>query len=168
MKGLDIALKRYPFIDPTQLFVTGGSYGGFMTNWMVSHTNRFKAAVTQRSMSNFISLFGTGDIGYHFFIDELNADIHDYKKLWKHSPLAYVDRVETPILILQSENDNRCPMEQAEQWFVALKFDKKVAEFVRFPHSTHELSRKGDPSLRIKRLSLIIDWFEKYRSAKVR
>ncbi|MCO7174860.1 S9 family peptidase [Sporolactobacillus kofuensis] len=162
MDGLDFVLANYGFIDPDSLFVTGGSYGGFMTNWIVAHTHRFKAAVTQRSMSNFISLFGTGDIGYHFFIDEMAADIHDFETLWKHSPLAYVQNVETPMLIMQSENDNRCPMEQAEQWYTALKYDNKVAEFIRFPQSSHELSRSGIPSLRVKRLLLMMEWFSRY------
>ncbi|RYL87044.1 S9 family peptidase [Sporolactobacillus sp. THM19-2] len=161
MDGLDYVLNHFPFIDPTSLYVTGGSYGGFMTNWIVSHTNRFKRAITQRSMSNFVSLFGTSDIGYHFIKDEMHADIHDIETLWKKSPLAYVHNVETPILIMQSEQDYRCPMEQAEQWYTALKYDRKDAEFIRFPNSTHELSRSGIPSLRIKRLRLMMEWFGK-------
>ncbi|QAA21629.1 S9 family peptidase [Sporolactobacillus terrae] len=161
MDGLDFVLDHFSFIDHSSLYVTGGSYGGFMTNWIVSHTNRFKRAITQRSMSNFVSLFGTSDIGYHFIKDEMHADIHDVETLWKKSPLAYVHNVVTPILIMQSEQDYRCPMEQAEQWYTALKYDRKEAEFIRFPNSTHEISRSGIPSLRIKRLKLMMEWFGK-------
>lgn len=149
------------FIDESRLGVTGGSYGGFMTNWIVGHTDRFKAAVTQRSISNWLSFFGVSDIGYTFTVRELEGDpVHDTEKLWKFSPLAYVDNVKTPLLILHSEQDMRCPIEQGEQLYVALKRARKEVEMVRFPGANHELSRSGRPVLRVVRLKHILRWFD--------
>jgi dipeptidyl aminopeptidase/acylaminoacyl peptidase len=160
MLAVDYALKTYDFIDDTRLGVTGGSYGGFMTNWIVGHTNRFKAAVTQRSISNWISFYGVSDIGYYFTEWQIDGDFRDIQKLWKHSPLAYVEHVETPLLILHSEKDYRCPIEQAEQLFIALRRLGKKTKFVRFPEENHELSRSGKPSLRKSRLDYIAEWFD--------
>ncbi|WP_066067265.1 S9 family peptidase [Neobacillus soli] len=160
MLAVDYVLEKYEFIDESRLGVTGGSYGGFMTNWIVGHTNRFKAAVTQRSISNWISFYGVSDIGYYFTEWQIAADLSDLPTLWKHSPLAYVEKVETPLLILHSEKDFRCPIEQAEQLFIALKRLGKQAKFVRFPEENHELSRSGRPSLRIGRLNYIGNWFQ--------
>lgn len=162
MAAVDFALEHYDFIDQDRLGVTGGSYGGFMTNWIVGHTNRFKAAVTQRCISNWISFYGVSDIGYYFNDWQIQAGLDDIEKLWNHSPLKYVDNVETPLLILHSEKDYRCPIEQAEQLFIALKHRKKETKFVRFPESNHELSRSGKPALRINRLEYIRDWFGEY------
>ena len=162
MLAVDYALETYDFIDETRLGVTGGSYGGFMTNWIVGHTNRFKAAVTQRSISNWISFYGVSDIGYYFTEWQIAADLKDIPTLWKHSPLAYVENVETPLLILHSEKDFRCPIEQGEQMFIALKRLRKETTFVRFPEENHELSRSGRPSLRQSRLDYIVNWFQEY------
>ncbi|WP_394136693.1 prolyl oligopeptidase family serine peptidase [Cytobacillus oceanisediminis] len=162
MHAVDYALESYGFIDNDRLGVTGGSYGGFMTNWIIGHTNRFKAAVTQRSISNWISFYGVSDIGYYFTDWQIKSDLNDIDKLWKHSPLAYVNEMDTPLLILHSEKDYRCPIEQAEQLFIALKHRKKTAKFVRFPESNHELSRSGKPNLRISRLNYIAGWFDQY------
>ncbi|MEK5522306.1 peptidase [Heyndrickxia sporothermodurans] len=162
MNAVDYVLDKYEFIDKDRLGVTGGSYGGFMTNWTVGHTNRFKAAVTQRSISNWISFYGVSDIGYYFSEWQILADLNDIEKLWKHSPLAYAKDIETPLLIIHSEKDYRCPIEQAEQLFIALKRQQKQTKFIRFPESNHELSRSGKPDLRIKRLNYIKDWFLQY------
>lgn len=162
MEAVDYALEQYDFIDKERLGVTGGSYGGFMTNWIVGHTNRFKAAVTQRSISNWISFYGVSDIGYYFNEWQIKSELEDVQTLWKHSPLAYVNQVETPLLILHSEKDYRCPIEQAEQLYIALKHRKKETKLIRFPESNHELSRSGKPNLRIARLNYILEWFEKY------
>ncbi|WP_187445441.1 S9 family peptidase [Bacillus infantis] len=162
MDAVDYVLKEYSFIDQDRLGVTGGSYGGFMTNWIIGHTDRFKAAVTQRSISNWISFYGVSDIGYYFTDWQIQAGLDDIEKLWKHSPLAYVDQMNTPLLILHGEKDFRCPIEQAEQLFISLKHRKKETSFVRFPESNHELSRSGKPSLRISRLDYISGWFDKY------
>jgi dipeptidyl aminopeptidase/acylaminoacyl peptidase len=162
MAAVDYVLEKFDFVDQERLGVTGGSYGGFMTNWIVGHTNRFKAAVTQRSISNWISFYGVSDIGYYFTEWQIAADLSDLPTLWKHSPLAYIQSVETPLLILHSEKDYRCPIEQAEQLFIGLKRLGKEVKFVRFPEENHELSRSGKPSLRKSRLDYIVDWFEGY------
>ncbi|UII56918.1 S9 family peptidase [Cytobacillus spongiae] len=162
MEAVDFVLQEYPFIDENRLGVTGGSYGGFMTNWIIGHTDRFKAAVTQRSISNWISFYGVSDIGYYFTDWQIQADLTNIEKLWKHSPLAYVKDMNTPLLILHSEKDYRCPVEQAEQLYIALKHQKKQTKFVRFPESNHELSRSGKPNFRIDRLKYIENWFESY------
>nr|WP_238942870.1 S9 family peptidase [Planococcus beigongshangi] len=162
MKSLDGAIEANSWIDTERLGVTGGSYGGFMTNWIVGHSNRFKAAVTQRSISNWISFFGVSDIGYYFSDWQMNADMMDVDKLWHHSPLKYAKNVETPLLILHSENDYRCPIEQAEQLYITLKSMGKETEFVRFPEADHNLSRTGKPNLRFARLEQIAGWMEKY------
>lgn len=163
MSAVDYALETYDFIDQERLGVTGGSYGGFMTNWIVGHTNLFKAAVTQRSISNWLSFYGVSDIGYFFNKWQHGYDLlDDPKALWDISPLKYADKVETPLLILHGELDYRCPIEQGEQFFVALKHLKKEVEFVRFPGANHELSRSGKPEMRVERLNHILRWFDKY------
>lgn len=162
MAGVDYALEHYDWIDESRLGVTGGSYGGFMTNWIVGHTNRFKAAVTQRSISNWISFFGVSDIGYYFNDWQIKADMSNIEKLWQHSPLKYAANVNTPLLILHSEKDFRCPIEQAEQLFITLKSFGKEVSFVRFPDADHNLSRTGTPNLRVERLNQIVGWFDKY------
>ena len=162
MAGLDYAISENDWIDTDRLGVTGGSYGGFMTNWIVSHTNRFKAAVTARSISNWVSFFGVSDIGYYFNEWQHGADMNDVDKLWDVSPLKYAKDIETPLLILHSENDFRCPIEQAEQLYITLKSMGKETEFVRFPDADHNLSRAGIPNLRVARLDEITDWFAKY------
>lgn len=159
MDAVDYALENYDFINKERLGVTGGSYGGFMTNWIVGHSDRFKAAVTQRSISNWISFYGVSDIGYYFTEWQIKADLNDLETLWKHSPLAYADKIKTPLLILHSEKDYRCPIEQAEQLFIALKRQGKETKFIRFPESNHELSRSGKPNLRLSRLGYIVEWF---------
>lgn len=163
MEAMDYALSRYSFIDESRLGVTGGSYGGFMTNWIVGHTDRFKAAVTQRSISNWLSFYGVSDIGFFFTEDQIGGNAwDDTEKLWKHSPLAYVGNVSTPLLILHGEQDLRCPIEQAEQLYVALKRRKQTTRFVRFPGANHELSRGGHPHLRVRRLEHIAGWFNEH------
>ena len=162
MAGLDYVFAENEWIDTERLGVTGGSYGGFMTNWIVGHTNRFKAAVTQRSISNWVSFYGVSDIGYYFSEWQHGADMTDVQRLWDFSPLKYAENIETPLLILHSENDLRCPMEQAEQLFITLKSMEKETELVRFPQADHNLSRTGIPNLRIERLNEITGWFEKY------
>ncbi len=160
MAGVDFLLDEGGF-DPDRLGVAGGSFGGFMTNWIVGHDDRFAAAVTQRSSCNRFSMFGTGDLGYNHGQWEFPGFPWDnpgeYLRL---SPISYVDRVNTPMLIIHSENDLRCPMGQAEEWFTALKRLGKEAVFVRFPEENHELSRSGRPDRRIRRLELIVQWFE--------
>ncbi|MFB6467303.1 S9 family peptidase [Cytobacillus sp. Hz8] len=162
MAGVDYALEAFNFIDPCQLFVTGGSYGGYMTNVIVTRTNRFKAAVTQRSICNWHSLYGTSDIGF-FFTEYQHGHVDlwkDAEKLLQLSPLHHARNVQTPTLILHSEQDLRCPMEQAEQWYIALKRLGVETKLIRFPDENHELSRSGKPKHRLQRLQHLIGWFD--------
>lgn len=160
MAAVDMILEENPWIDAQRLGVTGGSYGGFMTNWIVGHTDRFKAALTQRSISNWISFFGVSDIGYYFTPWQIAADMTDVDKLWAHSPLKYVEHMQTPLMILHSEDDLRCPIEQAEQLYITMKSMKKDVAFIRFPKANHDLSRSGLPNLRQERLQAIQEWFK--------
>ncbi|MEK4313025.1 S9 family peptidase [Bacillus sp. FSL P4-0334] len=163
MQAVDEAVQAYPFIDSGRLGVTGGSYGGFMTNWIVGQTGRFKAAVTQRSISNWLSFHGVSDIGFFFTDWQLGHDLfEEADKLWDRSPVKYASRVSTPLLILHGERDDRCPIEQAEQLFTALKKLNKTTSFIRFPKATHELSRSGHPEQRMKRIRYICSWFDDY------
>lgn len=163
MESVDYVLSTYDYVDASRLGITGGSYGGFMTNWIVGHTDRFQAAVTQRSICNWLSFYGVSDIGYYFTEDQIWGNPwDDTEKLWKHSPIAYVDQVNTPLLILHGEQDLRCPIEQGEQLFVALKRLGKEAQLIRFPGADHNLSRSGNPHLRVRRLSHIVRWFEEH------
>jgi dipeptidyl aminopeptidase/acylaminoacyl peptidase len=161
--SLDTAIDRFDWIDTSRLGVTGGSYGGYLTNWIVSHDDRFKAAVTQRCVSNFYSFFGTSDIGVNFGEFEFGGvPWRDAELLLKYSPISYVDQMTTPLLIIHSENDLRCPIEQAEQMFTALKYLQREVEFVRIPEESHGLSRDGTPSRRRARLHHIIGWFDSH------
>lgn len=163
MKFTDIVLEKYPFIDRDNIGVTGGSYGGFMTNWIIGHTNRFKAAASQRSISNWISKFGTTDIGYYFVEDQQAATPwSDFEKLWYHSPMKYADKVTTPTLFIHSEEDYRCWLAEGIQMFTSLKYHGVEARLVMFRGENHELSRSGKPKHRIRRLEEITNWFNKH------
>ena len=162
MEAVDHLIKTEP-LDPKRLGVTGGSYGGFMTNWIVGHTDRFIAACTQRCISNWTSFFGTSDIGWRFTQEEIKGCPWDnLDNYWARSPIAYIKNVKTPTLIIHSEEDWRCPIEQAEQFYVGLHMQGVEAELVRFPGENHELSRSGKPNHRLERLSHIVRWFEKH------
>jgi dipeptidyl aminopeptidase/acylaminoacyl peptidase len=164
MLGLDAALEMDSSLDVNQLFVTGGSYGGFMTNTIITRTHRFKAAVTQRCISNMYSFFGTSDIGYFFAEGQLKANQWvDEDKVMEVSPIRHVQNVKTPTSIIHSEDDLRCPIEQAEQWYVALRRLGVDTRFVRFKGENHDLSRNGKPKNRLTRLHEIINWFNKYQ-----
>ena len=161
MAAVDLATSEYAWVDSSRLGVTGGSYGGFMTNWIIGHTDRFKAALTQRSISNWVSFFGVSDIGYYFTPWQIEGDMHDVNKLWEHSPLKYVKNSTTPLMILHGELDDRCPIEQAEQLYATMKSMGKEVEFIRFEQANHDLSRTGLPNLRLQRLEAIQNWFVK-------
>jgi dipeptidyl aminopeptidase/acylaminoacyl peptidase len=164
MQGVDEALARFPFLDRARLGVLGGSYGGFMTSWIVGHTQRFKVAVSERAVNAPVSLFGTSDIGYWFEQYEVAGDPLTNRDVYlKHSPLTYAAQMQTPLLIVHSENDLRCPIEQGEQLFVALKLlGRTDTAFVRFPEENHELTRSGKPSRRVERFQILLDWFDRY------
>lgn len=159
------ALKRYPDIDREKVGATGGSYGGFMCNWILGHTDFFKAIATQRSISNWISMWGTSDIGTYFVDDQNDASLleGDFDKLLEHSPLPYIVKyAKTPTLIIHSDEDYRCPVEQGYQLLTALVTKKVEARLVLFHGENHELSRSGRPKCRIKRLEEITSWFERH------
>jgi dipeptidyl aminopeptidase/acylaminoacyl peptidase len=162
MNGVEEALKRNPWIDRERLGVTGGSYGGFMTNWIVGHTTMFKAAVTLRSISNFTSDEGTRDGSYGHKRDFGGDLFENFSFYWEESPLKYANKVKTPTLILHSENDFRVPLEQGEQWFRALRYFGVPSEFVIFPRENHNLTRTGEPKHLVESLLWQCYWFEKY------
>ncbi|MFD3156812.1 alpha/beta hydrolase family protein [Haloimpatiens sp. FM7330] len=163
MKFTDEVLKKCFYIDKERVGVTGGSYGGYMTNWIIGHTNRFKAAVSQRSISNWITMFGTSDIGY-YWVEYQNAATlwSDITKLWDCSPLKYANNVTTPTLFINSDRDFRCFYAQGLEMFTALKYNNVESKFCMFKDENHELSRSGRPKQRIGRLKEITKWFDKY------
>ncbi len=155
------AILAQGYVDEARIGVTGGSYGGYLTNWLVGHTDRFHAAVTQRCVSNFYSMYGTSDIGFTFGEYEFGGTPwDDADHLLKYSPISYVERITTPLLIIHNERDLRCPIEQAEQLFVFLKKLGREVAFVRIPDEDHNLSRTGTPSRRLARLHHLIGWFD--------
>jgi dipeptidyl aminopeptidase/acylaminoacyl peptidase len=156
-------IESQTYIDGERMGVTGGSYGGYMTVWIIGHTNRFKAAAAQRCVSNLVSMWGSSDLNW-IFQEVLNdkPPFEDLEKFWKHSPIKYIGNAETPTLVIHSENDLRCPIEQGEQVFVALKTLGVDTEMVRFPGEFHGLSRNGRTDRRIARLAHILSWFDKY------
>ncbi len=162
MTGVQEALKRYPWIDRDRLGVTGGSYGGFMTNWIVTQTNIFKAAVTLRSISNFLSDDGTRDGAYGHEHDFGGDIFHNFDEYWKYSPLHYVQNVKTPTLVLHSDNDYRVPIEQGEQWFRALQHYHVTSEIVFFPRENHNLTRTGEPKHLVESLDWQCYWFDRF------
>ena len=156
-------LESLGYVDPQRIGITGGSYGGYITNWAIGQTDRFKAAVTQRSTCNRISLYGTSDLNMTYNDWEYGGTPYDNRDLYiERSPLTYVKNVRTPLLILHSENDLRCPIGQSEEWFTALKKLGQNVEFVRFPDESHGLSRAGQPVHRVERLERICGWFDTY------
>ncbi len=162
MAAADVA-EALPWADPTRISVMGGSYGGFLTNWAISHTDRFVAACTQRSITNWVSFVGTSDIGVEFGGDEMGVmPWEDEEFLMSKSPLRYVKNVRTPTMIFAQEGDHRCPMEQSEQWYTALVCMGVPVKFVRFPLEGHGLSRSGAPRRRVRRMHHILDWFDQY------
>ena len=162
LAGLDFALA-HDAIDSSRLGVAGGSYGGYMTNWIVGHTERFKAAVTMRSVVNFASFFGASDLGWQLAVDQIGATPwENLERLMKHSPITYVESIHTPLLILHGESDLRCPISDAEQLFISLKYLGRETKFVRFEGQSHNLSRNGHPRSRVIRLDEIAGWFNQY------
>ena len=159
---MDTLLEK-GYIDEQRQGVIGGSYGGFMTNWLIGHTDRFKAAVTDRSVVNRYSFFGSSDIGWEFADDDMETTPWEDPDLYRlMSPITYVKQMHTPLLIIHSEQDLRCGIEQAEELFAALKYLGRTVLFVRFEGQSHALSRGGHPKLRLERLRHIKGWFETY------
>jgi len=161
--GAVAALLATGYVDERRVGVTGGSYGGYLTNWMIGHTDRFAAAVTQRCVANFYSMYGTSDIGFNFGQYEFGGTPwNDAEHLLRLSPISYVQQMQTPLLIIHNEGDLRCPIEQAEQLFTALKRLGREVQFVRIPEEDHNLSRSGKPSRRLARLHHLIGWFDSH------
>ena len=160
---LDAAVDRFG-LDAGRLGVAGGSYGGFMTNWLTAnYPKKFKAAATQRSICNWTSFWGASDIGIRFAELELGAGLWEAPELyWQKSPLAHAQALETPTLVVHAEQDHRCPIDQGETWFAALVARGVPARFLRVPEEGHELSRSGRPDRRVKRLEEIVDWLAGY------
>lgn len=160
--GLDAAIAQ-GFIEPDRIAVTGGSYGGFMTNTLIGRTTRFRCAVTEVCVSNLLSFYGTSDIGATWGEEEWGANPWDDPgRLLRHSPLMAVKNVTTPVLITANEADHRCPVEQSEQFFIALRKLGKEAVFIRFQGESHTMGSNGRPKPRIERLRRLSDWFDKY------
>lgn len=163
MKFTDVVLERYTAIDQQRVGVTGGSYGGFMTNWIIGHTNRFKAAASQRSIANWISFAHTSDIGEFFTKDQQQADTWEsVEELWWHSPLKYANQVKTPTLFIHSNEDYRCPYSEGLQMYSALVEHGIEARLCMFKGENHELSRSGKPKHRVKRLEEITNWMQQH------
>ncbi len=163
MAGVDAMLERFDFVDEARMAVTGGSYGGYMTAWVVGHTERFKAAVTQRGVYNLVAFYGVTDVPI-LISDSFDTEPwEDPQKLWEHSPLAYAHNITTPLLIIHAENDFRVPISEAEQLFaIVRRTGKAPVKFLRYPRDGHELSRSGEPKHRASRLSEMVAWFDQY------
>ncbi|BAA80835.1 acylamino-acid-releasing enzyme [Aeropyrum pernix K1] len=170
MKVVDEALSDFPQLDPQRGGVTGGSYGGYMTNVIVTKTRRFKAAVTQRSCSNWISFYGESDIGWYFAPELISAQEpwRDLEKYVDFSPLFSVENIETPLLIIHSTEDFRCPLSGAIQLFTALKLKGVETRLLVFPGENHNLSRSGTPKRRVARLRAIASWFKEHLGSQQR
>lgn len=163
MQFTDKVLEKYPDLDSERLGVTGGSYGGFMTNWIIGHTGRFAAAASQRSIANWTTMEFTSDIGHDFAADQMAADTFtNLEKMWFHSPLKYVQNCKTPTLFIHSDEDYRCWQVEGLQMFSALKRLGVDSRLCMFHGENHELSRSGKPKHRIRRLREITGWMDRY------
>ena len=156
-------VEKLPYIDPQRMGVTGGSYGGYMTLWIIGHTDRFEAAVAQRVVSNFLSMWGSSDMNWVFQQVWGNKPPWEaFETYWEHSPISHLGKATTPTRIIHSENDLRCPIEQGEQAFIALRVRGIPTDMIRFPDEPHGLSRTGRTDRRIARLRLIAEWMDRY------
>jgi len=157
---VDEALKRFDFCDPERIGVLGGSYGGYLTSWIIGHTDRFQAAISERAVNQWVSMWGSSDFGWDFK-GYIGAFLHENLDAYiQMSPSTFATNITTPLLILHSENDLRCPIEQGEQLFTTLRLLKRDVEMVRFPAESHELTRSGNPVHRVMRFEIVLDWLE--------
>lgn len=159
-------MQSQPYIHPGQMGVMGGSYGGYMTNWVVGHSKDFKAAITDRCVSNLVSMAGNSDFPINkdaYWKGHAWGSLQAIETLWQQSPISYFDQVDTPMLIIHSEGDLRCNIEQSEQVFSALQVKGVESRFVRYPRNTsHGLSRNGPMDMRLHRLREIVSWWERH------
>jgi dipeptidyl aminopeptidase/acylaminoacyl peptidase len=161
---VDTALEQFDFIDADRLGVIGGSYGGYMTSWIIGHTNRFKAAISERAVNNLVSMFGSSDL-FWVFQRQFGGPLWDHVDAYlEKSPSTYAKNIETPVLVLHSEQDLRCNIEQGEHFFTLLHLLGKEVEMVRFPGESHELSRSGSPKHRVIRFETILEYLGRYLS----
>ncbi len=162
MAAVEEALRRFDYCDPERVGVMGGSYGGYLTSWIVGHTDRFQAAISERAVNSWTSMWGSSDIGWAFK-GEMGSFLFENLDDWiRTSPLTYATDMTTPVLILHSEDDLRCPIEQGEQLFTTLRLLKRDVEFVRFPSEGHELTRAGSPLHRAMRFDIVLDWLGRH------
>ncbi len=162
MACMDAALERFDWIDADRLGVQGGSYGGYMTSWIVGHTDRFKAAISERAVNNLVTAEHNSDIS-GFFRDYVGWTHLQRPDVYvRQSPSTYVADMRTPLLLMHSEDDLRCPISQAEELFVSLRLLGRNPELVRFPGENHELSRAGSPQHRVMRAEIILEWFQRH------
>jgi acylaminoacyl-peptidase len=163
MEFTDFVLKQYPQIDAARLGAAGGSYGGFMCNWIEGHTDRFAAIASQRSVSNWVSDFGCSEIGVSFDTNEMLATPwNGMEAMWEASPLKYACNAKTPILFIHSLCDYNCTLDQGIQMFTAMKYFGVESRMCLFEGENHSLSRSGKPRHRMRRLQEMTDWFERY------
>ena len=166
MAFTDAVLEKYDRIDPKRVCETGGSYGGYMTNWIITHTDRFCCAASQRSISNWVSMSFISDIGPFFGPDQCGAPglfgDENTRLMWERSPLRYAKNCKTPTLFIHSDEDYRCPLPEGMQMMQALAANGIETRMVIFHGENHELSRGGKPQNRIRRLKEITDWFNKH------
>jgi dipeptidyl aminopeptidase/acylaminoacyl peptidase len=159
MRGVDVALEKFPFLDKDRMGVMGGSYGGYMTNWIVTQTDRFKAAIASASLSNLISFYSTS-----LYQDLIHAEFggfpwDNYDKLWERSPLKHIKNVKTPTMLVHGEADNDVHITQVEELYTALKMRGIDTMLVRYPREGHGIR---EPKHRVDNLQRVLDWFEKY------
>ncbi|MEJ6399759.1 S9 family peptidase [Nicoliella lavandulae] len=168
LAGLDYAINNYDDLDGDRLFVAGGSYGGFLSSWIIGHNDAFRAASVQRPVVDWQSLYGTSDIGFWFNRTELGVDLFEdanaHAIYWDKSPLKYAHNVKTPVRIQHGEYDMRCPTNQSEAYFTAVKQTGTDCDYIRYPQSFHGFSRNGLPNLRIQRIDDILEWFNRYKN----
>ena len=151
------------FVDPKRMAITGGSYAGYMTAWIVSHNDGFACAWSQRGLYNVISMYGVTDIPWFMEREfEMTMPFEALEKSWGQSPLAYVRNIKTPLAIEHQENDYRCPISEGEQLYGALKRLKREVVFYRYPREGHEMSRGGEPQHRVDRLNRMVEWFDRW------
>ncbi len=161
LAGIDALVAR-GYIDPNRIGVTGGSYGGYMTAWLISHDDRFACAVAARGVYNLLTQHSTSDAHELIEIEFGGFPWELYEELWDHSPLAHAHKIKTPLLLLHSELDYRVPISEAEQLFAILRRQKKVVELVRYPREGHELTRSGEPRHRADHMRRTLEWFDRY------
>lgn len=161
LAGTKAAMER-SWVDPRRVGIAGGSYGGYMTLWALGHSDLYRAGVTERCVSNFISFMGTSDVGWIW--DRIVGAFpeEDVEKLWDMSPIKYIKNINVPLMVMHSEGDDRTPIEQGEQVFLTLRRLGKETKFVVFPEESHGLSRMGKPSRRVERLEIIMNWFRQW------